>query len=151
MLVRKNTKVRLIENEFGRDELNLDEDEQVIARILFKEGTRALTTVASLQTPVHMFRQSLWAEHMCVTDPVFRFPGTIDCVAKMKEMLYHNWLAYIDTQQRPTPGQCLPYPLNIMPDGTIENLDGIKEFPDFPPGSKIMGKKSAVIPQKVTT
>ena len=49
MLVRKNTKVRLIENEFGRDELNLDEDEQVIARILFKEGTRALTTVASLQ------------------------------------------------------------------------------------------------------
>ena len=49
MLVRKNTKVRIIENEFGRDELNLDDDEQVIARILFKEGTRALTTVASFQ------------------------------------------------------------------------------------------------------
>ena len=50
-----------------------------------------------------------------------------------------------------TDGQMLCYPLNVMPDGTLENLEGFACFPDFPGSCKIMGKKSAVIPQKVTT
>ena len=45
----------------------------------------------------------------------------------------------------------LCYPLNVMADGTLENLEGFACFPDFPNSCKIMGKKSAVIPQKVTT
>ena len=101
---------------------------------------------------VHMFRMSLWTGLLKVIDPAFRYPGTIDCVHKVKEMAYYNWTQYTSAQDgATTPGMLLPYPLNVMPDGSIENLDGVKEFPDFPPGSKVMGKKSAVIPQKVTT
>ena len=100
---------------------------------------------------VHMFRMSLWTGLLKITDPVFRYPGTIECVHKIKEMVYYNWTQYIGPDGSTTPGMLLPYPLNIMPDGAVENLDGIKDFPDFPPGSRVVGKKSAVIPQKVTT
>lgn len=81
----------------------------------------------------------------------FRYPGSLECLQKFKEMIFYNWQCYINPEHTPTPGQCLPYPINVMPDGTIENLDGVKEFPDFPVGSKVMGKKSGLIPQKVTT
>ncbi len=100
---------------------------------------------------VHMFRMSLWAALLKYTDTVFRYPGTIECVHKIKELAYYNWTQYIGEDGSTTPGMLLPYPLNIMPDGNIEHLDGVKEFPDFPPGSKVTGKLSAVIPQKVTT
>jgi len=50
-----------------------------------------------------------------------------------------------------TPGMMLPYPLHVLPNGFVEPLPGFDEFPDFPAGSKVMGKKSAVLPQKLTT
>ena len=80
-----------------------------------------------------------------------RYPGTIECVQRFKSMIYHNWACYTSAESKETPGHCLPYPLNIMPDGTVENLDGFKDFPDFPSGSRVMGRKSNVIPEKVTT
>jgi phospholipase D1/2 len=100
---------------------------------------------------VHIFRLSLWAEHFRTTDPVFRYPGHLDCVNKVKMMALHNWQQYTGPEGSTTPGQILSYPLNILQDGTIETLEGHPTFPDFPPGSKITGKLSAMIPQKVTT
>ncbi len=100
---------------------------------------------------VHMFRLSLWTALLKLVDPVLRYPGTIECVQKVKELAYYNWTQYMGADGAVSPGMLLPYPLNILPDGNIENLDGVKEFPDFPPGSRVVGKKSAVIPQKVTT
>ena len=100
---------------------------------------------------VHMFRLALFVSHFCVNDPTFRYPGTIECVQKVKEMAYYNWQMYNGPEGSHTPGQMLPYPLNVLQDGSIEILDGVATFPDFPPGSKIMGKRSAMIPQKVTT
>ena len=100
---------------------------------------------------VHTFRQSLWAEHFNGTDPAFEHPGTIDCVFRVKQLLYENWKAYVSDDDVTTPGHALAYPLNVMQDGSLENLEGVDEFPDFPGGSKIMGKKSVAIPQKVTT
>ena len=100
---------------------------------------------------VHIFRMSLWAEHFRYSDPVFRYPGTMDCVKKVKEMALHNWNMYTGPPGSCTPGQLLPYPLNILADGTVDFLEDHKIFPDFPPGSKITGKLSSMIPQKVTT
>jgi hypothetical protein len=49
------------------------------------------------------------------------------------------------------PGQLLSYPLNIMHDGSVGNLDGFASFPDWPQSAKVVGKMHAMIPQKLTT
>lgn len=49
------------------------------------------------------------------------------------------------------PGQLLAYPLNVLQDGSLENLEGIQSFPDWPQTAKIVGKMHAMIPQKLTT
>ena len=64
-------------------------------------------------------------------------------------MVSYNWSQYL--QKLPTPGQLLPYPLNVMQDGKLEYIDGVTSFPDFPPSAKIKGKANPLIPQKVTT
>ena len=33
---------------------------------------------------VHLFRMSLWTEHLRYWDPAFRFPADIDCVHKVR-------------------------------------------------------------------
>ncbi len=100
---------------------------------------------------VHMFRSSLWNEHLRITDPAFRYPGTVACVKKLKELVQYNWSRYIGPVGTDMPGQLLPYPLDVTQNGDLHYLEGIKEFPGFPNGSKIMGKKSTFLPQKVTT
>merc|ERR1712110_488168 len=100
---------------------------------------------------VHTFRMSLWTEHFRHWEPSFRFPGSQECLDKVKTYAQYNWDVYSQRQHKATPGQVLTYPLNVMPDGELRNLDGVATFPDFPPGSKIMGTVSSFIPQKVTT
>ena len=66
-----------------------------------------------------------------------------------KKVSGDNWSQYL--QKLPTPGQLLPYPLNVLQDGKLDYIDGVSSFPDFPPSAKIKGKANPLIPQKVTT
>ena len=70
-------------------------------------------------------------------------------------MAAYNWHIYSqeidDGTFAATPGQLLSYPLNVMSDGLLEYLENTTSFPDFPTSAKIMGKLSAVIPEKLTT
>jgi len=50
-------------------------------------------------------------------------------VTKVKELCLFNWHKYIADNLDKTPGQLLPYPMNVLPDGTIEVLEGVKSFP----------------------
>jgi len=100
---------------------------------------------------VHMFRMSLWAAHFQTTIQEFVHPGSNECVHKVKEMAWHNWQQYIGPDGSTTPGKILFYPLDVQQDGSIKTWPDYPEFPDFPPGSKIMGQVSSMIPQKVTT
>ncbi len=100
---------------------------------------------------VHMFRLCLWTSLLKLYDPVLQHPGTIECVYKVKELIYHNWQQYVGPEGSVTPGVLLPYPLNVLPSGGVENLEGVTEFPDFKTGSRIVGKKSGVIPEKLST
>jgi phospholipase D1/2 len=100
---------------------------------------------------VHMFRMSLWAAHFQTTIHEFVHPGSNECVHKVKEMAWHNWQQYIGPDGSTTPGKILFYPLDVQQDGSIKTWPDYPEFPDFPPGSKIMGQVSSMIPQKVTT
>lgn len=101
------------------------------------------------QGEVRKFRLSLWAEHLRTSDPAFLYPSSMECVQRMKTMAAYNWSQYL--QKLPTPGQLLPYPLNVLQDGKLEYIDGVSTFPDFPAGAKIKGKSNPLIPQKVTT
>jgi phospholipase D1/2 len=101
---------------------------------------------------VHAFRMSLFTEHFRNCEEVFIHPGRMECVQKIKQLAYINWQQYTASQPgSQTTGQMLPYPLNVMPDGSLEYLEGFKTFPDFKQGAKVKGTPSAVIPQKVTT
>lgn len=104
------------------------------------------------QGDVRRFRLSLWTEHLKACEPVFLNPASIECVQTVKGMASYNWQVYLTGQPgSATPGQLLPYPLNVMPDGTLQCIQGVANFPDYPSSAKVMGKLSAVIPQKVTT
>ena len=100
---------------------------------------------------VHKFRMSLWTEHFRHNERDFIHPGTFECVQKVKQYASHNWNMYIGPAGSVTPGQLLPYPLNVMQDGELKHLAEAVTFPDFPPGSKVTGTVSNFIPQKVTT
>ena len=119
-----------------------------------------------------MFRMSLWAEHLKTWEDTFRFPGTLECTRRVKEMCSYNWKsynfeAYGIPQDPPPPGHLLLYPIQVNPfmalkyqtflsskvdeSGTISNLDRFTSFPDYPPTATIFGSKSGFIPEKVTT
>lgn len=101
------------------------------------------------QGQVHQFRLALWAEHLKASEPVFLHPASMECVQRIKTMASYNWSQYLN--QAETPGQLLSYPLNVMTDGTLEYIEGVSAFPDFPASAKIKGKLHPAIPQKVTT
>ena len=67
---------------------------------------------------VHMFRMSLWAEHLKTWEDTFRFPGTLECTRRVKEMCSYNWKsynfeAYGIPQDPPPPGHLLLYPIQV--------------------------------------
>jgi len=105
---------------------------------------------------VHMFRMGLWAEHLKTWEEAFRFPGTLECTQRVKEMASFNWQSYnfdfygMD-QMEPPPGHLLLYPVQVETSGEMTNLNGFVSFPDYPSTAKVMGGKSAVIPDKITT
>lgn len=105
---------------------------------------------------VHMFRMGLWAEHLKTWEELFRFPGTLECTKRIKDMCWYNWQSYnyekynLPQNQLP-PGQLVLYPIQVESNGRINNLPHFTSFPDYPPNAKVFGSKSAVIPEKVTT
>jgi len=105
---------------------------------------------------VHVFRMKLWAEHLRHWEELFRVPGTLDCTRKIKEYTDHNWKLYNyekygQPQEIIPPGQLLTYPIEVSQDGRLSNLDGFKSFPDYPSSALILGSKSNMIPEKITT
>lgn len=107
---------------------------------------------------VHMYRMSLWAEHLKTWEEAFRFPGTLDCTARVKEMCWFNWQSYnfeaygLPQEQLP-PGHLLMYPYKVEQNGEIGNLTNpnFPSFPDYPSTAKIFGGKSAMLHEKITT
>ena len=88
---------------------------------------------------VHIFRMSLFTEHFRFCDPTFQYPGSLECIQKMKFMGNHNWQMYIGPLGSTMPGQVIIYPLTVDQDGSLRNLPDFDCFPDFGPNAKIMG------------
>merc|ERR1719342_974137 len=100
---------------------------------------------------VHMFRMSLWAEHLRTWEEGFRFPGTLNCTKRVKELCWANWRSYnydkydLPVDEEPL-GQLLTYPIEVNDDGEISNLEDFKSFPDYDESAKVFGGKHALIP-----
>jgi len=98
----------------------------------------------------------LWAEHLKTWEEAFRFPGTLECTQRVKEMASFNWQSYnFDTYNLPQdpapPGNLLLYPIQVEQSGEISNLANFTSFPDYPSTARVMGGKQAMIPDKITT
>jgi len=107
---------------------------------------------------IHMFRMGLWAQHLKTWEEIFRFPGTLDCAARVKEMCWYNWKSYnyeqygLPQEELP-PGHLLLYPYKVEQNGEIGPLTNpsFNSFPDYPSSAKIFGGKSAILHEKITT
>ena len=100
---------------------------------------------------VHQFRMSLWAEHFGKTVEEFVYPVKKECLDKVKEMADENWKQYMGPPGSHTPGQIVRYPLDVLEDGTIQNLEDCSTFPDFEAEALIMGKEWSKNPNKILT
>ena len=99
-----------------------------------------------------MFREALWAAHLGGYRPSLMDPGTEECLAEVKRLTQENWEMY--TAEEPPTIQSnvhlLPYPVQVSAKGDVQALD--KPFNNFPDTkASVVGKKSGVLPAKLTT
>jgi len=105
---------------------------------------------------VHMFRMSLWAEHLKTWEEIFREPESLECTQRVNAMSWENWQKYnYDYYELPKEtlpdGHLLRYPIQVETNGDIKNLEGFVKFPDYPPKAKIFGTRCQQPLEKVTT
>ena len=101
---------------------------------------------------VHVFREALWAAHLGGYRPSLMDPGTEECLAEVKRLTQENWEVY-SGEEPPTIQSnvhLLPYPVQVSAKGDVQALD--KPFNNFPDTkASVVGKKSGVLPAKLTT
>jgi phospholipase D1/2 len=108
---------------------------------------------------VHSFRLNLFAEHLGRTDPLFEDPGSEACARSVRQSALQNWEDYISTSSEDPRGHLLSYPIDIsvsvqenVPIVTLHARTKKKRFPDSNSrGSRILGRGSKSIPNKLTT
>ena len=98
---------------------------------------------------VHVFREALWAAHLGGYSPSLADPGTDECLAEVTRIAQKNWNVY-SAPEPPTTQEnkhLLPYPVSVSANGDVTAVQ--KYFPDTK--AHIIGKKSGVLPVKLTT
>ena len=99
---------------------------------------------------IHTYRMALWAAHFGGFDEVFLNPGSQECMEKVTEISQSYWDIYTADDPEHSDIHMLPYPINVEEDGTVTNLEPPFDcFPDTE--ANVLGKQSAVLPQKLTT
>jgi phospholipase D1/2 len=80
---------------------------------------------------VHHFRMSLWAEHLGMVEPLFRWPSATACVRRVASLARENWRAYAADEPRRLPhGHLMLYPIAVRRRGRIAALKGHENLPD---------------------
>ena len=101
---------------------------------------------------VHVFREALWSAHLGGFRPSLADPGTDECLAEVKRITENNWEVYTAPEPPTTQANVhlLPYPVSVAPGGGVKALE--KPFDNFPDTkASVVGKKSGVLPVKLTT
>ena len=101
---------------------------------------------------VHVFREALWAAHLGGYRDALSDPGSEECLAEVKRITKDNWAVYTAAEPPTTQNNVhlLPYPVSVSAAGEVKALD--KPFNNFPDTkASVVGKKSGVLPVKLTT
>ena len=99
---------------------------------------------------IHTYRMALWAAHFGGSEDAFLNPGSQECMEKVTEISNSYWDLYTADDPEHSDIHMLPYPINVEQDGTVSNLEPPFDcFPDT--DANVLGKQSAVLPQKLTT
>ena len=99
---------------------------------------------------VHSFRMALWAAHLGGYDEAHLQPESDDCLAKVKDTTQEFWNVYTADEPQHSDVHMLPYPINVDEEGNVTALDAPWDcFPDT--SASVLGAKSGMLPEKVTT
>ena len=99
---------------------------------------------------IHTYRMALWAAHFGGHDEAYMNPSSEECVEKVKEVSQSFWEAYTADDPEHCDVHMLPYPINVDKEGNVTTLDSPWDcFPDTE--ANVLGVKSLVLPQKLTT
>jgi phospholipase D1/2 len=96
---------------------------------------------------VHCFRMSLWGEHLGQLNDTFLLPWSRACMRLVRDMSYHNWLAYTVPAAEQTNvdmhGHLMLFPYEVALDGTVTAR--VETIPDIP-SVYVLGRSSVVLP-----
>jgi len=110
-------------------------------------------TIAEMDNPrgdVHSFRMALWAAHLGGYDEAYLQPESEDCLTKVRDTTQNFWSLYTAEEAEHSDVHMLPYPINVDEDGNVTALESPWDcFPDT--SASILGAKSGVLPDKITT
>ena len=110
---------------------------------------------------VHNFRLGLFREHFNHFDETFIHPEDLISVRNIKDIIRCNWAIYTgnlhdsnlnwSVLKGKPHGNMLPYPIEVKSDGTLETINDVESFPDYPSDATIKGKISNNLMSYVTS
>jgi len=100
---------------------------------------------------VHGFRLHCWGHLMGCVDDSFRDPSSLDCVRRVNSIATENYECFINDEACDMTSSLVPYPISLSKDGTVEakTINGQPYFPDT--SAPILGKRSGMLPEYLTT
>ncbi|KAJ3682088.1 hypothetical protein LUZ60_014661 [Juncus effusus] len=91
---------------------------------------------------IYGYRMSLWAEHIGITEDLYNYPESLECVQRVRSLGDLNWKQFVADDITEMRGHLLKYPLNVDRKGKVTHLPGCKTFPDI--GGDIGGSFFAI-------
>ncbi|KNC79852.1 hypothetical protein SARC_07775 [Sphaeroforma arctica JP610] len=100
---------------------------------------------------VASFRRSLWAEHAKSTagNPLLDAPESVECVRYIRGVASANWDRYMSKEVVDMDEHLMPYPLEVLQDGTVQSIDGVEKYPDT--DAAIVGLSANLVPDLLTS
>eukprot|EP01018_Ginkgo_biloba_P035388 Gb_33997 [translate_table: standard] len=103
---------------------------------------------------IHGYRMSLWYEHFASKNgglqEWYLEPQSVECVRMVRSICEKLWEIYVGEEVVDLPGHLMPFPVRVLKDGSVVELDEEESvFPDT--NGSIKGRKSEVLPPILTT
>ncbi|CAL8469780.1 g9322 [Coccomyxa elongata] len=98
---------------------------------------------------VHGFRLNLWKEHTNGIFDSFYDPSSLKCARELHGIAKVNWDAFVAPEITDLFGHLLLYPIQVNPDGSIQEMPGAECFPDS--AAHVFGATSVTLPDILTT
>ncbi|KAH9299274.1 hypothetical protein KI387_030956, partial [Taxus chinensis] len=99
------------------------------------------------------YRMSLWYEHFAGSNGGMRSEylkaESLKCVRTVRAIAERAWDAFVGEEIVDLPGHLLPFPVRVLKEGSVVELEEQSVFPDTK--ASIAGHKSDIIPPIITT